>query len=103
MATIVYLDVDDEIPSPAARIRGATDKRVALVLPFGSRLATSRINFRLLAREAMRPGRRVGIGAPGAAARAIPASAGLPVFHSVDEYDGSVDGGAVAKPQAPKA
>src|SRR4051812_31744467 len=103
MATIVYLDVDDEITSAAARIRGATDKRVALVLPFGSRLATSRINFRLLAREAMLHGRRLGIVAPDASARAIAASAGLPVFHSVDEYDGSVDGGAVAKPEAATA
>src|SRR3954466_13043329 len=103
MATIVYLDVDDEITSAAARIRGATAKRVALVLPFGSRLATSRINFRLLAREAMLHGRRLGIVAPDASARAIPASAGLPVFPWVDECEGWVDGGAAAKPEAPKA
>ena len=50
--TLVYLDVDDEITSAAARIRAAGAERVALVLPYGSRLATSRINFRLLAREA---------------------------------------------------
>ena len=47
MATIVYLDADDEITSAAARIRTADDARVGLVLPFGSRVATSRINFRL--------------------------------------------------------
>ena len=49
---IVYLDIDDEITTAAARIRTATDLDVALVLPAGSRIATSRINFRLLAREA---------------------------------------------------
>ena len=47
--TIVYLDAEDEITSAAARIRAADDARVGLVLPFGSRVATSRINFRLLA------------------------------------------------------
>ncbi|MGZ6339379.1 MAG: hypothetical protein ACXWNG_03335, partial [Candidatus Limnocylindrales bacterium] len=49
---VFYLDVDDEITSAAQRIRSTTDRTVALVLPAGSRLATSRINFRLLAREA---------------------------------------------------
>ena len=38
MATIVYLDVDDEITSAAARIRAPDERRVALVLPYGSRL-----------------------------------------------------------------
>ena len=72
--TIVYLDADDEITSAAARIRAA-DGRAGrrCVLPFGSRVATSRINFRLLAREAMvtgpaaghRGARRVGAGPRG--------------------------------------
>jgi hypothetical protein len=50
MAIVVYLDVEDEITSAATRIRTAAGPRVGLVLPFGSRVATSRINFRLLAR-----------------------------------------------------
>ena len=70
MATIVYLDADDEITSGAARIRAAEVTRVAVVLPYGSRVATSRINFRLLAREALVTGRRLDIVAPDAAARA---------------------------------
>ena len=49
---VIYLDVDDEITSAAARIRAAEGTRVAVVLPHGSRVATSRINFRLLARDA---------------------------------------------------
>ena len=68
MATIVYLDAEDEITSAAAQIRAAADSRVGLVLPFGSRVATSRINFRLLAREAMSHGRRLDIVAPDASA-----------------------------------
>jgi hypothetical protein len=91
VATIVYLDVEDEITSAAARIRAAADRRVAVVVPFGSRVATSRINFRLLAREAMVNGKRLDIVAPDASARALAASAGIPVFGSVGEYEAALD------------
>jgi hypothetical protein len=91
VATIVYLDADDEITSAAQRIRAADDRRVGLVLPFGSRVATSRINFRLLAREAQANGRRLDIVAPDASARALAASAGLAVFGSVGEYEAALD------------
>jgi hypothetical protein len=96
MATIVYLDVEDEITSAAARIRAADQSRVGLVLPFGSRVATSRINFRLLAREALESKRRLDIIAPDASARALAASAGLPVFGSVAEYEQALEGGEAA-------
>jgi hypothetical protein len=89
--TIVYLDVEDEITSAAARIRATADRRVAIVVPFGSRVATSRINFRLLAREAMVNGKRLDIVAPDASARALAASAGIPVFGSVGEYEAALD------------
>jgi len=91
MAAVVYLDVDDEITSAAARIRSGTEGRVALVVPAGSRLATSRINFRLLAREAQIRDRRLSIVAGDAATRALAASAGLPVFGSVGEYEAALD------------
>jgi len=87
MATIVYLDVDDEITSAAARLRSATHADVALVLPYGSRLSTSRMNFRLLAREAAQHGRRIAVVAPDAGTRALAASAGLAAFASVAEYE----------------
>ena len=90
MAAILYLDVDDEITSAAARIRAATETKVALVLPPGSRLATSRINFRLLAREALERNRVLSIVAADPAARAIAASAGLPVHASVAEYEAEI-------------
>jgi Baseplate J-like protein len=90
MATILYLDVDDEITSAAARIRSATETKVALVLPPGSRLATSRINFRLLAREGLERNRVLSIIAADNAARAIAASAGLPVYTSVAEFEEAI-------------
>jgi hypothetical protein len=107
MATgTVYLDVDDEITSAAARIRGSEATKVALVVPYGSRIATSRMNFRLLSREALVNNRRLSIVATDPATRALAASAGLPVFASVAEWDeaaggtsdGSSSDGATATP-----
>ena len=93
MPTIVYLDVDDEITSAAARLRAAGEREVALVLPYGSRLATSRINFRLLAREAQARERALVIVAGDAATRALAASAGLPVHATVGDFEATVAGG----------
>jgi hypothetical protein len=108
MATgTVYLDVDDEITSAAARIRGSEATKVALVVPYGSRIATSRINFRLLSREAIVNNRRLSIVAADPATRALAASAGLPVFASVAEHEAAVEGeaaaGSAALPTPPPA
>ena len=91
--TLIYLDVDDEITSAAARIRLAGADRVALVLPYGSRLATSRINFRLLAREATERGKQIEIICADASARALALAAGLPVHPSVASFEGRVPPG----------
>ncbi len=89
--SVIYLDIDDEITSAAARIRSAEGSRVAVVLPYGSRVATSRINFRLLARDAMTNGKRLSIIAGDGATRALAASAGLPIFSTVGEYGSSLE------------
>ncbi len=89
---VIYLDIDDEITSAAARIRAAEGSRVAVVLPYGSRVATSRINFRLLARDALTSGKRLSIVAGDGATRALAASAGLPIFATVGEYESSLEG-----------
>jgi hypothetical protein len=94
---VIYLDIDDEITSAAARIRTVEGRRAAVVLPHGSRVATSRINFRLLARDALTHEKRLSIIAPDAATRALAASAGLPVFGSVGEYEDSLGPGADAE------
>jgi hypothetical protein len=83
---IYYLDVDDEITSAASRIRDSSDTRIALVIHGGSRVATSRINFRLLAREAHNHARRLAIIAADASVRSLAQTAGLPVFTAVGEY-----------------
>ncbi len=85
--TIHYLDVDDEVTTAVARLRTASEPHVALVLPAGSRIATSRINFRLLAREAAARDRRLAIVAPETAVRAIAIAAGLPAYATVASYE----------------
>ncbi len=89
---IIYLEVDDEITSAAARIRESESPRIAVVLPNGSRVATSRINFRLLSRDALTHDKRLSIVSGDAATRALAASAGLPTFASVAEYESSLVG-----------
>ncbi len=84
---VIYLDVDDEITSAAARIRAVEGALVAVVLPHGSRIATSRINFRLLARDAQGSGKQLAVVAGDAATRALAASAGLPTFATISEYE----------------
>ncbi|MEO8274463.1 MAG: hypothetical protein ABI620_10390, partial [Chloroflexota bacterium] len=86
--SLIYLDVDDEITSAAARIRAAGADRVALVLPYGSRLATSRINFRLLAREATERGKHIEVICADASARALAIAAGLATHPSVAAFEG---------------
>jgi hypothetical protein len=105
--SLIYLDVDDEITSAAARIRAAGAERVALVLPYGSRLATSRINFRLLAREAAERGKRIEIICADPSARALALAAGLPVHASVAAFEGRAPvgmgegGSSTADPRKP--
>jgi hypothetical protein len=85
---VIYLDVDDEITSAAARVRRAIGDRLALVLPYGSHVATSRINFRLLAREAKEHGKQIEIVAADPSARALAGAAGLTVHASVAAFEG---------------
>ena len=72
-----YLDNDDEITDAVARLRNATDEQVVFVVPTGSRIATGRINFKLLGREAAARGLRLAIASPDAQVRAMAASAGV--------------------------
>src|SRR5688500_8167068 len=92
MPAILYLDTDDEITSAAARIRASEETRIALVVPHGSRVATSRINFRLLAREAQARGRTLAIVPPDAATGALAGSAGLDTFAAVTDYEAAAAG-----------
>jgi len=88
--SIAYLDPDDEITNAVARLRASKDVRVALVLPTGSRIATSRINFRLLAHEARAHSRRLAIVTAEPGVRAVAVSAGLPAYGTVVEYEAAL-------------
>lgn len=101
MDGVLYLDIDDEITSAVARIRTAPVGPVVLVVPYGSRLASSRINFRLLAREAAALQRGLTIVAPEPATRALAASAGLATHATVLEFE-AVAARAAAGPSAPQ-
>lgn len=72
-----YLDSDDEITDAVARLRDATDEHVVFVVPPGSRIATSRINMKLLRREASARGLNLAIASPDAQVRAMATSAGV--------------------------
>jgi hypothetical protein len=72
-----YLDDEDEITEAVARLRGATEEQVVFVVPPGSRIATGRINFKLLGREAAARGLQIAIASPDGQVRAMASSAGL--------------------------
>ena len=61
------------------------------VLPFGSRLSTSRIDFRLLSREAAVNGRRLAVIAPDGATRALCGIGRAPVVRFGGEYEQSLE------------
>jgi hypothetical protein len=84
---IYYLDDQDEITSAAARIRDSSDTRIALVLSGASRVATSRINFRLLAGEAKRRNKKLAIVAADPSVQSVARSAGLAVFATVGSFE----------------
>jgi hypothetical protein len=96
LATL-YLDGDDEITTAVARVRAADGPEVALVLPPGSRIGTSRINFRLLQREALDSDREVVIVTGDAGVRAVAVSAGLVAYASVAEYERRLDAPSMAR------
>lgn len=85
--SVCYLDVNDEITDAIARLRGARDGRVVVVVPPGSRIATSRINFKLLAREADARGLAVLFVSGDAGVRALAGSAGMATALSVAEAE----------------
>jgi hypothetical protein len=85
--SVWYLELDDEITDAVARLRAAKDDRVVFVVPAGSRIGTGRINFRLLAREAVSRDLRIALVSGDPQVRALAASAGLPTYPSVGESE----------------
>ena len=81
--TVCYLEVDDEITGAIARIRAVRDGEAVIVVPPGSRIATSRINFKLLAREGNERRLNVVAVSDDPSARAMAIAAGLPAYDTV--------------------
>ena len=88
-----YLDNDDEITDAVARLREATDENVVFVVPPGSRIATGRINFKLLAREAGSRDLAMAIASPDEQVRAMAASAGVLSLPTADEAQAALERG----------
>ena len=93
-----YLDNDDEITAAVARLRGSSDEHVVFVVPPGSRIATGRINFRLLAREAGARGMEMAIASGDEQVRALAASAGVLVAASVEQAQAALERGDQPSP-----
>jgi hypothetical protein len=80
-----YLDNDDEITDAVARLRATSDEHVVFVVPPGSRIATGRINFKLLAREAGSRDLSMAIASPDEQVRALATSAGVLTTSTAEE------------------
>jgi hypothetical protein len=99
--SVWYLESDDEITDAVARLRATEDERVVLVVPPGSRIATGRINFRLLAREATARKLAFAVVSPDEQVRALAIAGGVVARASVDEAEGALDRGEPPAPAAP--
>jgi hypothetical protein len=79
----IYFEQDDEITTAISRIRAVTGPDAVAVVPPGSRIATSRINFKLLAREAAERHMNIVAVSDEPQVRALAISAGLPAYDSI--------------------
>jgi hypothetical protein len=100
---VVYLEPEDEITGAVARLRAMSGGAVVMVVPAGSRVATSRINFRLLAREARQRKLQLAVVSGEPAVRALAAAADVPAHASVEAAEsalaaanGAASGGTAA-------
>jgi hypothetical protein len=99
--TTWYLDNDDEITDAVARLRGTDAELVVFVVPPGSRIATGRINFKLLAREAAARDLRLAVASPDEQVRALAAAAGVLTAVTPDAAEAALERGDV--PPQPSA
>jgi hypothetical protein len=88
-----FLDNDDEITDAVARLRSTDDERVVFVVPPGSRIATGRINFKLLAREAEARELALAVASPDEQVRAMAASAGVLASATSDAAEAALERG----------
>lgn len=89
--SICYLEPEDEITGAVARIRAVAIGDAVLVLPPGSRIGTSRINFKLLAREAAERNLNLVAVSGEPQVRALAISAGVPAYNSVTAAESALE------------
>ncbi|HUG47259.1 MAG TPA: baseplate J/gp47 family protein [Candidatus Limnocylindria bacterium] len=83
MPANIYLEPEDEITAAVSRLRTLGEPEAVLVLSRSSRIGTSRINFKLLAREAHQQGINLVAVSDEPTVRALAVSAGLPAYDTV--------------------
>lgn len=88
--SVWYLDSEDEITDAVARLRDTEEDAVVLVVPAGSRIATGRINFKLLTREAASRGKTIAIVSDDQQVRALVAAAGVLGYARVAEAEAAL-------------
>ncbi len=86
-----------------ARLRSTDDEHVIFVVPPGSRIATGRINFKLLAREARSRELTMAIASPDKQVRALATSAGVLSAVTPDEAQAALERGDVPGPSTAPA
>ena len=91
--SVWYIDTDDEITDAVARLRSTDEGAVVLVVPAGSRIATGRINFKLLAREAASRDKSIAIVSDDEQVRALVAAAGVLGYERVADAEAALKRG----------
>lgn len=99
--SVWHLDGEDEITDAVARLRDTDAERVILVVPGGSRIATGRINFRLLAREAAGRDKALAIVSQDEQVRSLATAAGVIAHATVAEAEAALERGDTPPEPAP--
>lgn len=97
MDDILYLEVDEEIPSVIEKLSRQSTDDVVLVVPTGAALLSSIVNVKLLKRTAEREKKRLAIVTTDPIGRHVAAQVGVPVYVSVKDRR-VIDPPRMAKP-----
>ena len=85
MDDILYLEVDEEIPSVIEKLRKQPTDDVVLVVPTGAALLSSVVNVKLLKRSAEKEKKRLAVVTTDPIGRHIATQVGVPVYVSVKD------------------
>jgi len=97
MDDILYLEVDEEIPSVIDKLKQQTTEQVVLVVPAGAALLSSVVNVKLLKRAAEKAKKRLGIITTDPIGRHVVGQVGIPILASVKDRR-PIESARIAKP-----